>query len=234
MITGATGIEDYGNWEAFAWDGERAYVTDDDTPLEGSHSFKGALVRFTPDSTAKACLNSGSDAGKWCALNSGTHDYLKLNDDGTFEWVDRLENANPEKYAGSEGIDITNGILTFATVFDKLIIRLDLDKMTYTKKGVPFNQEPDNIRVLGDTLYLCTDGDHEPNDAVWGWDSNGAYKIVFEENHNYPAGVSFSPDGKMMYVSFWGEATWQFWRDDGLAFDDRKAGVTYENGVGLD
>ena len=55
-----------------------------------------------------------------------------------------------------------------------------------------------------------------------------------QENHNYPAGVSFSPDGTRMYVSFWGEATWQIWREDGLRFDDETAGVTYEHGIGLD
>lgn len=32
----------------------------------------------------------------------------------------------------------------------------------------------------------------------------------------------------------WGEATYQFWREDGLAFDDETAGIVYETDVGLD
>lgn len=175
------GIEDYGNWEAFAWDGEYGYVTDDDYPKEGSATYKGALVRFTPDATAKACLSATTDEGKWCALNSGTHEFLKLSPDTkTFEWVSSKEDANPSIYQGSEGINIQDGVLTFVTVVDKLIFRLNLDSKTYTSKTLPFPQEPDNIRQLGDTMYLCTDGDHEPNDAVWGWDPKGAFKVVYE------------------------------------------------------
>lgn len=180
-------------------------------------------------------MSASTDAGKWCALNSGTHEFLKLSPDTkSFEWVANKEDANPELYKGSEGLHIQDGILTFVTVVDKLIFRLDMEAMTYTSKNLPFPQEPDNIRQLGDTMYICTDGDHEPNDGVWGWDANGAYKVVYEENHNYPAGVSFSPDGTRMYVSFWGEATWQIWREDGLRFDDETAGATYEHGIGLD
>ena len=64
--------------------------------------------------------------------------------------------------------------------------------------------------------------------------SNFFMFLLNQENHNYPAGVSFSPDGTRMYVSFWGEATWQIWREDGLRFDDETAGASYEHGVGLD
>jgi len=232
-VTGPTGISGYGNWEAFAWDGNHGYVTNDDTPTEDS-PISGTIIRYTPGGIAEGCKYAGDDAGKWCTLDSGTHDYLKLNTDNTFEWVSTLEDANPEMYAGSEGLDVENGILTFVTVFGRDLFRLNLNTMTYTKKALPFPQEPDNIRMLGDTLYLCTDGDHDPNDAIWGWDANGAYRVAYEENHNYPAGVSFSPDGTKMYVSFWGEATWQLEREDGLRFDDAKACVNYEHGVGLD
>jgi len=43
-----------------------------------------------------------------------------------------------------------------------------------------------------------------------------------------------SPDGKKVYISFWGEATWKLERKDGLRFDDAKACVNYDHGVGLD
>ena len=52
--------------------------------------------------------------------------------------------------------------------------------------------------------------------------------IQSQVGHNYPAGVAFSPDGMIMYVSMWGEATYQISREDGLAFDAETAGITYE------
>jgi hypothetical protein len=30
--------------------------------------------------------------------------------------------------------------------------------MTYKKNPVPFTIEPDNLRILGSTVYLCTNG----------------------------------------------------------------------------
>ena len=233
-VTGPRGIADYGYWEAFAWDENtmQGYVTDDDYPKEGLPSFRGAVIRYTPDKAAKACLMADTDEGKWCSLESGSHAYLKLNtcagEEGTFEWVADLESANPEMYAGSEGSHVENGTLTFVTIVDKQIFELDLASHTYTKKPVPFTQEPDNIRRFGKTLYICTDGDHEPGDAVWGVDDKGSYKVFYEEGHNYPAGVAFSPDGTRMFASMWGEATWMFWREDGMSFDDETAGAVYE------
>lgn len=226
-LTGPRGIKDYGYWEAFAWDGEHGYVTDDDwqkTP--DLPPFRGALVRYTPDKAAKECLA----AEEWCALESGSHSYLKLNECGemTFDWVADLKSANPEMYGGSEGLDVDGDLLTFVTVKDKMIFRLNLTDHTYTSAPVPFSQEPDNIRRFGGTTYICTDGDHEAGDAVWGVDDMGSYRVFHEEGHNYPAGVAFSPDGMRMIVSMWGEATWMFWREDGLSFSDETAGIAYE------
>lgn len=178
-VQGPVGIPGYGNWEAFAWDGTYGYVTNDDTPSAESPN-SGVIIRYTPGGDSQGCLSAGDDAGKWCVLNSGTHEYLKINTDGTFEWVANIDEANPGEYAGSEGLDVTDGIMSFVTVFNRDLFRLNLSSMTYTKKPLPFPQEPDNIRMLGGTLYLCTDGDYEPNDAIWGWDANGAYKVAYE------------------------------------------------------
>jgi hypothetical protein len=40
--------------------------------------------------------------------------------------------------------------------------------------------------------------------------------------------VAFSPDEKVMYVSMWGEATYQIMRDDGLAFSAATGTISYE------
>lgn len=93
------GKADFGLWEAFAWDGAHGYTTNDAN--QTAHQSGGSIVRYTPDATANACLSASTAAGKWCALESGTHDWLKLNTAaGTFEWVWNLDEANPETYAG--------------------------------------------------------------------------------------------------------------------------------------
>ena len=81
--------EMFGQWEAFAWDADdnKAYITNDDHPAKDvsttfpdhtSQTYQGAIVRFSPDETALACLAAESNADKWCVLESGTVDYLKL------------------------------------------------------------------------------------------------------------------------------------------------------------
>lgn len=230
--TGPRGIPMYGYWEAIAWDSERnvAYITDDDwQKTDDTPAYRGAIIRYTPDKAARECLEATTDEGKWCALESGSHAYLKLDtcNPGKFEWVADKESANPELYAGSEGVHVAEDILTFVTIKDKKMYQLNLTDYTYTEQDVPFSQEPDNIRGFGGTMYICTDGDHEPDDGIWGVDANGSYQIFKEDGHNYPAGVDFSPDGKRMIFSMWGEATWMVWREDGLSFADENAGPLY-------
>lgn len=75
-------------------------------------------------------------------------------------------------------------------------------------------------------MYYCTDGG-TPN-AIWADDGTGTYKIVEEITYDSEAaGVAFSPDGKLMYMSWQTGATWQFWREDGLRWDDATADVKY-------
>lgn len=246
-LDGSSADEGYGNWEAFAWDADekKGYVTNDDYPDNPgfptetfpSHSYQGAIVRFTPDETALACLDADD---KWCTLNSGTVDYLKIIPEsdgatkGTFDWVADKAESNPVEYKGSEGAHVEGGIFTFSTIVDKWLFRLNLADKTYTKSAVPFPFEPDNLRMLGDTLYLCTDADDTPGDAVWLWDDKGAARIFTEEGHSYPAGVDFTEDKMIMYVSMYGHSTYQVTRTDGMAFDDAPKEIKYEVMGGID
>ena len=177
------------NWEAFAFDDKdwppRAYVTDDAEPEDAPLAY-GALVRFTPDDKALECFLGSTKAEKWCTLNSGTHEFLKIvkneggSNCGRIEWVDSPEKANSEVYRKSEGIDITDGILRFVGKADRQLFVVDLRKKTYcqysTLEGPA--QEPDNIRMFGDILYVCTDG-RTPN-GVYGRDDKG-YFPLFQE-----------------------------------------------------
>jgi len=238
--------EYFGKWEAFAWDADdnKAYITNDDYPGnpshpdDPSHSYQGAIVRFSPDETALACLDAEDDADKWCALESGTVDYLKVipsesGTGGTFEWVSDKNEANPELYAATEGAHVENGIFTFSTIVDRYLFQLDLAAGTYTMSAVPFPFEPDNLRLLGDVVYLCTDADDTPGDAVWRWDNTGASRMFYEVGHSYPAGVDFTADKKAMYVSMYGDATYRITRADGLAFDEDPLNINYEVNGGI-
>lgn len=195
-------------------------------------------MRFSPDEAALACLSAEADADKWCALESGTVDYLKITPSesgtgGTFEWVADKNEANPELYAGTEGAHVEDGVLTFSTILERHLIQLDLAAMTYTQSAVPFWSEPDNLRLLGGVVYLCTDNDDIAGDALWRWDDVGASRMFYEVGHSYPAGVDFALDNMVMYVSMYGDATYQITRTDGLSFADEPKSVTYEVNGGI-
>lgn len=206
---------------AFAWDDDdsppRGYITDDCEPKDAPACY-GTLNRFTPDDAAMLCYTGETKAEKWCTLNSGTHDYLKLNPHeegsncGTVSWVDTPEESSADMIRKSEGIDITDRVLRFVSKADRLFTEIDLVDQSYcqwsTLEGFP--QEPDNIRFLGDTLYYCTDG-RTPN-GIYGLDKNGYFPILHEIDYQTElAGLSFTPDEKMFYVAFQDSAIWQFW-----------------------
>ncbi len=203
-----------------------------------SQPYQGVIVRFSPDETALACLDAENDADKWCALESGTVDYLKITPSesgtgGTFEWVADKAEANPDLYAQTEGAHVENGVFTFSTIRDRFLMQLDLAAGTYTKSAVPFWSEPDNLRILNDVVYLCTDNDDVPGDALWRWDNVGASRMFYESGHSYPAGVDFAADNMIMYVSMYGDATYQITRTDGLSFADEPKSVKYEVDGGI-
>lgn len=112
--------------------------------------FCGALVRFTPDAAGMACYEKEEKRDRWCTLDSGTHDYLKLNPDpdkpndgGTYEWVSDIRDATPGLYAGTEGLDAGDGTLVFVAKYEKLIFFLDLDTNVYRQDiCLPDGAEP--------------------------------------------------------------------------------------------
>jgi hypothetical protein len=165
-----TAVSGYaGGWEAFAWDDEdyppRGYTTEDAEPSDYPDGY-GAVNRFTPDATAMECYDKETKAERWCTLNSGTVDYLKLNpyeggsNCGTIEWVADVTDSDAGMYRKNEGIDITDRIMRFVAKEDRLFFEVDLEDQTYCQSSTleGFPQEPDNIRFLGDILYICTDG----------------------------------------------------------------------------
>ncbi len=231
-----------GNYEAFAWDdiGLQGFTTDDAHPGDSAldmaeNKGKGALVRYVPSAASLECYHKETKAERWCTLNEGTLSYLKLNptpnsNKGTFEWVENQEDSNPELYRKGEGIHVEDSLITFVGKTDKQIFFLDLEDNTYEQYSTmsgSFWQEPDNLRVLDDVVYLCSDDD-TPN-GVWGFvPGKGAYPIIKEITlDTEAAGVDFTDDAMYMYVNFQGHGTYVFWREDGLAFDDKVADILY-------
>lgn len=176
-----------------------------------------------------ACYEGATKEERWCTLNSGTVDYMKVYPDaigsncGTIGWTTDPEDCDAGMYRAGEGIDITDQIMRFSAKVDNLWLEVDLAAETYctysTFEGFP--QQPDNIRFYDGVLYFCTDG-RTPN-GVYAYDGKGYYAIVQEIDYNTEAaGIDFSPDGQVMYVAFHNAAVWQFWRTDGKPFSDQK------------
>jgi secreted PhoX family phosphatase len=222
-----------GNYESFAYDDQdpdveaRFFTTED--------SGNGALVRYTP---AAAAFNTGD---KYDILTSdgGTHEYLVLNADGTFDWRSNLsagESSASKYFPNAEGIDVINRQLFFVSKVNKELFELDLAAKTWMSSSTvsgAFDKQPDQIqKVVGDNefLYFCEDGGSSSD--VHGRNSNGDFfTIVRGDGYGTETtGLAFSPDNKFMYVSFQENSNiYAFWRTDGLSFDAVKADIKYHD-----
>merc|ERR1712007_21069 len=117
-----------GNYESFAYDDQdpdveaRFFTTED--------SGNGPLVRYTP---TVAAFSTGNNYDILTSKD-GTHEYLVLNADGTFEWSSS-ESAGAGSastyFPNAEGIDVINRQLFFVSKVNKELFELDLANMTW-------------------------------------------------------------------------------------------------------
>jgi hypothetical protein len=163
-------------------------------------------------------------------LGQGKMEYLILNpDSGTYSWTAQLklgqENAG-KNFPHAEGIDVYRHELFFISKKLKKLFVLNLDTGTYvshsTKSGL-FDGQPDQIvRLTGlndGMLYFTEDGGKPA--GVHARNGNGDYFTILEgpQLGNETTGLSFSPDGKHMYVAY---------QNDGLLFGiSRKDGLPF-------
>jgi len=228
-----------GSYESFAYDDRNEvphfFVTED--------AGYGPLIRFTPDEDAMNCYRQSTPRDRWCTLNSGSHEYLNLIPDdngsshGSFEWIIDKGATNAELYAGSEGIDVHEGMLYFTSKSTSTLLTLDLDELTYvqesTKSGA-FNGSPDQVkRMINDEsgiLYFCQE--EGETRGIFGRDRTNQFFTVLE-GLDYvieTSGLAFSPDKKFMFVSFQQVGSiWQFWREDGLPFDGEMVDIRHHD-----
>ena len=107
-------------------------------------SGNGPLVRYTP---AEAAFNTGN---KYDILTSegGTHDYLVLNIDGTFDWsTSEIAGASSAStyFPNAEGIDVINRQLLFVSKVNKELFEL------YRSCCQDMDRDFDSIRCIRET-----------------------------------------------------------------------------------
>jgi hypothetical protein len=221
---------DGGRFESFSYDARdpqlpRFFLTEDLT--------KGAVRRFTPDDPDWEF--------PWSMLHtSGLLEFLVLDGDtGTFYWTTNLNEARTSAimyYPDCEGIDVNDGMLYLVSKSIRQLFILDLDAQTYTttttQQGV-FDGGPDQVkRIVGgedDILYFTEEGGRYP--GVHGRNGEGRFFTILEGDYNdETTGLSFSPNGKFMYVAFQERGLlFEISREDGLPFNGRSLNVKYHN-----
>lgn len=227
-----------GRWESFSFD-----VRDPEDPkffATEDHN-KGTVRRFRP---VKESIDWDSP---WDMLHAnGTIDYLIVHPNenrtgGTFEWTDNLEDAKNNArsfYPQTEGIDIYEDQMFVVCKAIKQMFVFNLDNMTYynesTVSGL-FDGGPDQMkRILdgsdSDLLYFTEEGGVDA--GVHARDEKGQFYTVFESPtySGETTGLSFSPDGKHMYVAYQEVGVLlDIWRDDGFSFGARTLNVKYHH-----
>ena len=213
-VPASTAMGGLGSYKSFAYDDGTSvptfYVTRDATD--------GVLTRFIPNDQGMACYNQTNDYDRWCTLDHGRRDYLVISGQetgGTLRWTRNVTEAQENAktyYPKSEGIDVVNGMLYFVSKEKKRLVILNLrtrQSSYHSTRSGAFNQQPDQVaRLVRDDdksiLYFCEDGGPDP--GVHGRNHQGKYfTILYGERFEKPeetTGLTFSPDGFSMYVSY--------------------------------
>lgn len=141
-----------------------------------------------------------------------------------------LTSQNRSWQQNTEGIDVIDDHLYFVSKAFRTIFILDLEAGTYvnetTRNGL-FNGQPDQIERVDEfrptsdreLVYFTEDGGRLA--GVHARNAEGQFLTILEssEYSDETTGLSFSPDGKHMYVAY---------QENGLLFDvTREDGLTF-------
>jgi len=225
----------------------RFYTTEDKTT--------GALTRYTPPPEA---FTTG-DTRDILRTPGGTWEYLVLNEppstlpweqqgaaNYTFGWSKNRADGQATASAWfpqAEGIDIKYGILNMVSKGAKRLITLDLTEETWTYDSTIsglFMDQPDQLtRMFGhasDYIFFAEDGSH--NDVHFRNMETGEYGTLVEGGGaggvgvgSETTGLAFSIDNKFMYAAFQGDAVYEFYREDGRAFNGTTIDTKYHDGA---
>jgi hypothetical protein len=164
----------------------------------------GVLTRFVPDEVGLACYKSED---KWCALESGQHDFLVLYTDRTFKWATDYDAAKESAFLyfrDADAITVEDGKLYIVTKILNQVVCLDLFSMTYaiTSRAAELQQ------LVGSSTFYFPEG---PN--IFGRDEDEQFFILLYTDTlgaDETIGVVMSPDQSHLYVSY---------QESGLIFD---------------
>ncbi|KAL7551399.1 hypothetical protein ACHAWF_015523 [Thalassiosira exigua] len=197
------------------------YVTEDDE--------KGALRRFETPRSGWGALHDDAN---------GTTTYLRVLDDGEYEWTtdeDEARKSAKEHYPNAEGVQFHEGKLYFMSKELRTMLVLDVDGNTYESEvaGKKFYGEGDygdqpDQNVLGPTrkyMYFTEDGGESPG-VYARYDGDGTYFALFQGvpggryDGDETVGIALSPDHRTLYAGFQEFGIiFEIKREDGLAFE---------------
>ncbi|KAL7549365.1 hypothetical protein ACHAWF_014643 [Thalassiosira exigua] len=196
-------------------------------------------IFFTTEDHERGAMRRFVANGRgWDALHSdGETTFLRILDDGTYEWTADEEAArdSAEKYyRNSEGVNYHDGKLYFMAKKDQKLLVLDLENSTYEAETTgmkfygegSFGDQPDQ-GLFGPTekwLYFTEDGGSTPGVyARRGHD--GTYFTMFQSiedvyDDDETIGIALSPDNTKFYAGFQEKGViFEFTRQDGQPFE---------------
>ena len=167
--------------------------------------------------------------------NEGILEHLVLLPDGSFYWTEDEElgeKSAESYYQFSRGVDCQDGMLYLASEGEQALFVLDLDKKVYVKEewSDKSGGYPSEVVYLpafdGNTpMLFITDGHGVKDAGVFVRTDDGKYTKFLESDENtaFFTGLSFTPDGKSMYVAMEREDNedelFVVTREDGLPFN---------------
>ena len=194
----------------------------------------------TEDREHGALRRYEANGSGWGALHSddgGTTTFLRIIDDSIFEWTtdeDIGQESAGEYYPNAEGIQVHEGQVYFMSKELKLLLILDVDRMTYKTEssGIKFygngsfEDEPDQ-NLFGPSrqyMYFTEDGGESPG-VYARYVGDGTYFTLFQgidgvHSDDETIGIALSPDRTKFYAGLQDAGyIFEFARDDGRAFE---------------
>ena len=226
-----------GGYESFSYDNRnimepKFFITND--------SSRGGICRFTPSPSAVSTAENTRNFQNLLTTD-GSYDWLVLSPNadqksGTFSWTssrDTGDNNAASYYRNNEGIEVSNGKLSFTSKTYHWLFILDLDNLTYNRFSTisgAFNDEPDQIvRIAGSNLlWFCEDTNSHAGIHVR--DALGNFFSILDgvAYSTETTGLAFSPDNKRMYVSYQSDGKlFEIRRLDGYAFNEPALDIQY-------
>lgn len=184
----------------------------------------GVISRFTPSSLGQQCFQSDD---KWCALRAGKLTFLRLNDDGSFDWLDRPV-IDPLQIQNATYMKVVDDALYVVSKPTNRVYVLSLDSQVYTYTSSAEDLPP----LVGQDMLFFPGGP-----MIQGRDKEANYfTLVFTDAFGMDETVSvvISRDAKHLYAAYeLSGAVYDITRVDGGIFDGPYVDINFQTLTGL-